>query len=78
MAASLRFVFGIEAEVHQRIVALAGLHPHIAPVAPVSARRAAPRNEFLPPERHTAVAAVACLYPNFGFVNKHSNKKAPA
>ena len=71
VASALRFVFRIEAEVHQRVVALAGFHDHVATLAAVAARRPAARDKLLPPERHAAIAAVACLHPNFGFINEH-------
>ena len=61
MASALRFVFRIEAEVHQGIVAFAGFHDDVAALAAVAARRAAARDELLPAEGHAAVAAVAGL-----------------
>ena len=71
MASALRLVFGIEAEVHQRVVALAGLHDDVAALAAVAARGAAARDELLPAEGHAAVAAVAGFDPDFGFVDEH-------
>ena len=62
MTPALGFVFGIEAEVHQRVVALAGFHDDIAAAAAVAAGRAAARHELLAPEGHAAVAAVAGLH----------------
>ena len=71
VASALRFVFGIEAEVHQRIVAFAGLHDDVAAFAAVSARGAAARDKLLPAEGHAAIAAVACFDPDFCLVDKH-------
>src|SRR5664279_5376952 len=71
MASALAFVFGIEAEVHERVVAFARFHHHVATMAAIAARGTASRHELLPPEGHAAVAAVARLHPNFCFVNEH-------
>ncbi len=68
---ALGFVFRIEAEVHQRVVALARFHPNVAAPTAIAARRPAARNELLPPERHAAVAAIPSLHSNFGFIDKH-------
>src|ERR1700745_1932394 len=71
MASSLGLVFGIEAEVHQRVVAFAGLHDDITAFAPVTARRSPAWNELLAPEGDTAVAAISGFNANFGFINEH-------
>src|SRR5579884_1497712 len=71
MPPALRLVFGIKAEMHQRIVALARLHHDIAALAAVSPRRAAAWHEFLPAKGHAAIAAVTRLHSNFRFINKH-------
>ena len=55
MTAALGFVFRIEAEMHERIVALARFHDHVAALAAVAAGRTAARNELLPPEGQTAL-----------------------
>ena len=68
---ALGLVFRIEAEMHQRVVALARFHPDVAAPAAIAARRPAARNELLPPERHAAVAAIPSLHSNFGFIDKH-------
>ncbi len=68
---ALRLVFRIETEMHQRIVALARFHPDVAALAAIAARRPAPRNKLLPPERHAAVATIPSLNSNFGFIDKH-------
>src|SRR5438132_675242 len=56
---------------HQRIMALARFHPDVTAMTAIAARRPATRNVLLPPERHAAVAAIACLHSNFGFIDKH-------
>ena len=71
MASLLRFIFGIKTEVHQSIVALARFHHYVAAVTAIAARRTAARHELLPPEGHAAIAAIACFYSNFCFVNEH-------
>ena len=68
---ALGLVFWIETKMHQRIVALARFHPDVTAMTAIAARRPAPRNVFLPPERHAAVAAIASLNSNFGFIDKH-------
>ena len=59
MPSALRLVFGIKAEVHQRIVALAGFHDHISALAAIATRRPAARNKLLAAEGHAAIAPVA-------------------
>ncbi len=76
VASTLGFVFGIEAEMHERIVALARLHHHVATMTAIAARRTAARHKLLPPEGHAAVAAIACFDSNFCFVNEHGWWKA--
>src|SRR5271157_5112296 len=49
----------------------AGFHDDVAAVAAVPAGRTAARHELLAPEGHAAVAAIACLDPDSGFVNEH-------
>src|SRR5579859_4131031 len=71
VASALRFVLGIETEMHQRVVALAGLHDDVATLAAVAARRSAARDELLAPEGHAAVSAVAGFDFDFGFVDEH-------
>src|ERR1019366_2571778 len=68
---TLGLVFRIETEMDQRIVALARFHPDVAALAAIAARRPAARNVLLPPERHAAVAAIASLHSNFGFIDEH-------
>ena len=70
VTSALGFVFGIEAEVKQRVVVLAGDHDHVAAVAAVAAAGAAARNELLAPERKAAVAAVAGFDVDVDFIDK--------
>src|SRR5579871_3705810 len=74
MPAAFGLIFGIEAEVHQRVVTLAGFHDDVAALAAISAGGSAAGNEFFPPEGHAAIAAVAGLDPNCGLVNEHERK----
>src|SRR5215470_1104713 len=71
MTPTLGFVFGIEAEMNQRIVALAGFHDDVAAAAAVAAGRSAARNELLATEGHAAVPAIAGFDANYGLVNEH-------
>ena len=71
VASALCGVFRVEAEMHQRVVALAGFHDDVAATAAVAARRAAARDILLAPECEASVAAVASLYTNFGFIDEH-------
>ena len=72
VTSALRFVLGIETEMHQSIVALARLHDHVATLATISARRPAPRHILLPPESNTTITAIPSLHPDFRFINKQS------
>jgi hypothetical protein len=72
VASALAFVFGVKAEMDERIVALAGFHDDIATAATVAAGGATARDKLLPSKGHTSVAAVACLNPDYCFINKHA------
>ncbi len=63
--------FAIEAIAQQRIVVRIRFEINVAAVSAIATRRSAARDILLPPERHTAVSAVAAFDPNFGFINKH-------
>src|SRR5579859_4365167 len=73
VAATLCFVFRIETEVDEGIVAQRGGHENVAAVAAIAARRPALGDELLAAEGHTAVAAVASPDTNSCFINKHRN-----
>jgi hypothetical protein len=76
VASALGFVFWIEAEVHQGVMALARLHDDVAALAAIAARGAAARDVLLPAESHAAVAAVAGLDPDFCLVDEHSSQSS--
>src|SRR5579884_1096757 len=61
----------------QRVVVLAGPQNHVAAAPAVAAAGAAPRNVLLPPERETAIAAIARLDSDYGFIDKcrHASKQ---
>ena len=73
---ALRFVLGIEAEVHEGVVALAGFHVDVAAFAAIATGRSAARNIFLAPEGNAAVPAAASFNPDFSFVDEHSQLSA--
>ena len=62
--AALGLVLGVETEMEQRVVVLAGDQYDVAAAAAVAAARTAARDKLLPPERQAAVAAVAGLHQN--------------
>ena len=70
--AALRLVLRVVAEMNQRVVALARLHDDVAAAPAVAARGPPARHKLLAPEGHAAVAAVAGLHANFGFINEHA------
>src|SRR5205807_753080 len=78
VTSALGFVFRIEAEVNQSVVALAGFHDDVAALAAIAARRPAARNKLLATKRKTTVAAIAGLHTNFGFINKHDSRSRAA
>ena len=63
--------FAIVAVAQQGVVVRIRFEINVAAVAAVAARRAAARNILLPAEGHAAIAAVAGLHRDFGFVSKH-------
>ncbi len=71
VTSALGLVLGIEAEMHERVVALAGFHDDVAALAAIAAGGPAARDKLLPAECHAAVAAVAGLYLDFCFVDEH-------
>src|SRR5579862_3641945 len=68
MTAAFGLVFGVEAEMKQRVVMLAGHQRHVAAASAVATARSAAGNEFLAPERKTPVAAVAGFHVDSYFV----------
>jgi len=73
VASTLRFVFGIETEVDQGVVAFAGFHDHVAALPPIPARRSASRNIFFATKGHAAIASVARLDTNLSLVDEHGS-----
>ena len=71
VSSALRGVFGIKAEMYERVVPLARLHDDVSTLAAITARGSAPRNKLLPPERHAAIPAVPGLDSNFRLIDKH-------
>jgi hypothetical protein len=66
-------VLGVEAEMDESVMALAGFHEDIAAASTVSAGWAAARDELLPTKGHAAIAAIARLHPDSRFIDKHFN-----
>jgi hypothetical protein len=59
-------------------VALAGFHDDVATLAAVAPGWASAGNKLLPAEGEAAVAAVAGLYADCGFIDEHGGKKPSA
>src|SRR5437667_9909547 len=71
VASTLSFVFGIEAEMDQRIVSLARFHNDVAALATIATRGASARDELLPSKSEAAVAAVAGFHADCSFIDEH-------
>src|SRR5579862_9061721 len=71
MAAAIGAEFAIVAVAQQCVVVGIGFEIDVAAIAAVAARWAAAGDVFLATERDAAVAAIAALHRNFGFVNEH-------
>ena len=71
MAPAIGPEFAIVAIPQQRVVVWVRLHKDVAAVSAIAARRSASRNVLLPAKSDAAVAAVAALHYDFGFINKH-------
>src|SRR5450432_3586195 len=63
--------FAIVTVAQQSIVVDVGFQENASAVPAVASGRTAARNEFLAPERHASVAAMASLHEYFGFIGKH-------
>ena len=63
-------IFALVAEVHQSGQVIVGHKDDVAAASPVAAVRAAGRHEFFAVEGHGAIAALACMQPDGGYVNK--------
>ena len=71
VSSAFGFVFRIEAKMHQRIMALAGFHDHVAATSAVTAPGSAARDKLLTAEGDDAVPAVPGLDANFSLINEH-------
>src|SRR6202023_495227 len=71
VTAAVGLEFAIEAIAQQCVVVGIRFEVNAAAVAAVAAGGSAARNEFLAPKRNAAVPAVAGLYVDFCFINKH-------
>ena len=71
VAAALGLPLGVEAEVDEGVVGERGAHEDVAAVAAVAAGGTAAGDEFFAAEGHAAVAAVAGLDSDLGFVDEH-------
>src|ERR1700733_9929383 len=69
---ALRLMFGIEAEVNQRVMPLARFHDHVTAASAIATGGTAAGNKLLPPEGHAAIAAVPSLHSNSCFIDEHS------
>src|SRR5689334_7385058 len=78
VASALGFVFGIEAEVHECVVALTRFHDDVAAASAVAAGWSAARDKLLPAKGHASIAAVSGFYANFGFVDEYGEKQLSA
>jgi hypothetical protein len=74
VTASLCLMFGIETEVNQRIVALAGFENDVATATAITAGRSSARHKFLASKGHTAIPAVARLHLDSCFIDKHTRE----
>ncbi len=71
MLAALGLVFGIVAEVQQRVVTLRGFHNDVAAASAVSAGGPSARDELLPAKGHAAITSVTGFDSNFRFIDEH-------
>src|SRR5437667_4571242 len=74
VASAIGLEFTIVTVSQQRVVVWVGFKINVAAMAAVTAGGTASRNIFFAPESDAAVAAVAGLHENFGFINEHWNK----
>ena len=65
--------FAVVAVAQQRVVVRIRFDHDVAAVAAVAARWPASRDVLLPAKRDAAIAAVAALHQDFGFINKHKS-----
>src|SRR5438876_9517995 len=73
VASAIGLEFAIVAVAQQCVVVRVGFQIDVAAMAAVTAGGTASRNVLLAAKSHAAVAAVAGLHENFGFINEHWN-----
>jgi hypothetical protein len=71
MASTIGLEFTVEAVAKQSVVVGIRFKVNASAVAAIPPGGAAARHKFLAAKRDAAVPAVASLYVNFGFINKH-------
>ncbi len=69
-------MLGIETEMQQGVVVLAGDQNYVAAAPAVATARPSARNVFFAPERQASVAAVARLHTNSYFIDEHGEVAA--
>jgi hypothetical protein len=75
VTSTLGFVFRVEAKMDQGVMALARFHDDVATLAAVATGWAPAGNKLLPAEGEAAVATVAGLYADCGFIDEHGKKR---
>ena len=76
MPAAIGLEFAVEPVTQECVVVGICFEINAAAVAAITAGGPAARNEFLAAKRNAAVPAVAGLYIDFGFINKHVNSNS--
>lgn len=70
MTAALRFVFRIKTELKKSVLVLGGNQKNVAAPTSIPATGTSARNVFLPAEGQAAIAAIASLDQDAGFVDE--------
>src|SRR5205823_1174556 len=76
VAAALRVVLRVVAQVQERVERIVCDQPHVAAAPALAARRSAARHEFLAPKGRHAVAAVPAPHTYSDAIKKHSRRKS--
>jgi hypothetical protein len=76
VTAAFRLVFRIEAKLQQCVVVRCSDKSYVTAAPSITAAGTTARDELLPAERQTAIAAVSGLYENASFVEKLHRKAA--
>jgi hypothetical protein len=64
-------MLGVEPEVQQSVVVLAGHHSNIAAASSVATAGSSARYVLFTPEGQTAIATIPGFYADFDFIDKH-------